>query len=87
MIDKKSFELFNKLVKDDNYKYIFDITIIYQVNETLQYLQLIIDEEYSNSNFIKVCNEVKRQYLKYNDIALNDSLVETVLNEMGFINE
>ena len=35
MIRNDSFELFDKLVKEDNYKNLFDVSIIYQVNETI----------------------------------------------------
>ena len=70
MIDNKSFDLYNQLVKDNKYNNLFDITIIYQVSETLNNE----DIELEKKDFKSLCNEVKKDYLKY-DIDLNDNLV------------
>lgn len=78
MIDNESFTLFDELVKNDKYGYMFDLSIIYQVNETIESANLFITDE----DFKKICNEVKRQYLKYEDVELNDELVESVINEL-----
>lgn len=78
MINKESFELYDKLVNENQYNKLFDISIIYQVSETLNYL----DKELGTYDFMLICNEVKRQYLK-NDVALNDDLVGEVLEKEG----
>lgn len=82
MIENNSFKLYEKLVKEDNYKYIFDITIIYQVNSTLEMEDIELEEK----DFIILCNEVKRQYLKY-DKELSDSLVIDCYDKMEKIKE
>lgn len=79
MIENNSFILFDELVQNNKYGYMFDLSIIYQVNEYINSINLIITYE----DFKKVCNEVKRQYLKYNDIELNDELINNVINELG----
>ena len=76
MIRNDSFELFDKLVKEDNYKNLFDVSIIYQVSETINYLNCKVN------NFKNICEEVKRRYLKY-DVELNDDLVIEVMNEIN----
>lgn len=85
MIDNKSFELYTQLVKDNHFKDMFDLGIIYQVVSTIQANDLEIKFE-DSQDFKSLCNEVKRQYLKY-DKDLNDDLVLEVMKEMGFINE
>ena len=79
MISKKSFVLFDTLVNEGKDKYIFDLTIINQVSETMDLIDLLLNE----SDFEKLCNEVKRQVLKYEDVVLNDDLVQTIINELG----
>lgn len=81
MINDESFTLYDKLVKEDNYKYLFDITIIYQVNNYLECLQAIIDEERSTKNFKAICNEVKRRCL-VDDREINDSLIDDIYNKI-----
>lgn len=82
MIAQESFELFDKLLKGSKYHLIFDLSIIYQVTETLEIQGINLKDE----DFKRLCNKVKRDYLKY-DKELNDELVEEMLQEMGLWNE
>lgn len=76
MIQKGSFELYEKLVASDNYSNIFDLSIILQVNETIENYGI------ETNNLYTICNEVKRQYLKYEDVTLNDDLVLSIIDEL-----
>ena len=81
MIEVKAIELFKELIDNGNYYLLFDISILYQVEETLNSLELTI----SDDDFRRVASEVKYQYLKYSDVQLNDELVEQVLSELKII--
>lgn len=78
MINEESFILYDKLVKENHYYNLFDISIIFHANECLGVNEGI---KMSNKEFKKICNEVKRLYLKY-DYELDDALVEKAYNDL-----
>ena len=78
MISKKSYALFDKLVQENNYKYIFDLSIIFQVSETLELVELQLNE----IDFEKLCNEVKLQVLQ-RDLPLNYDTVQEIIDKLG----
>lgn len=76
---EESFKLYEELVKSDKHYVITDLSVINEVTMFLESSDIILSEK----NFNKLCNEVLRQHLKYEDVILNYDTVEKIINEMG----
>ncbi|MEG2831907.1 MAG: hypothetical protein RR832_05790 [Bacilli bacterium] len=76
---EESLKLYEELVKSDKHYVITDLSVINEVTMFLESSDIILSEK----NFNKLCNEVLRQHLKYEDVILNYDTVEKIINEMG----
>lgn len=83
---KESIKLYDKLVKENHYNKVFDLSIIYEVDSFLQDNDFLVANNNTCSNwehFGELCNRVSNYYLKCDcDIALNYELVKECYNNL-----
>lgn len=85
MINSYSYELYDKMYENSDTDYLLDLYIIDLVRTNLDFILDLSDADNKKYQriFKELASEVKRQYLKYEDTALNDDLVQTIYYELG----